>query len=599
MRSFFVSLLLCLAFLSPSRPAVAETEVPLPAGALERLSEEGWKPVTPGVMQRGLGSDKVETLGIGAEGRRFQLAQMKARLSSLREEYKLYPSQDLRKAIRSLRAEIHRVGAALKAGSAGRPSSSFEKLVATGTNCQASYDATADAYALSNAASSTASAFFKSACGDSGEVYVQTYTRGTAADDTVATQARNDPSTAPNTPRFGSDITAGASVTVNGVKDCYSTAYASVTSYDPEITYAVSDENRLCVSTPNAGDLLISEFRFRGANGTSDEFVELYNNTASTIHVGVGDGSAGWALAGSDGVTRSVVPNGTAIPPRAHYLATNTVGYSLGSYATGNVTYSAGIPDGSGIALFRTADPVNFTLANRLDAVGYSTAGSLYREGNGLPTGGAETSTDLNYSFYRNLAGGGTPADSNDNAVDFFGVDTQGTTLGTGQRLGAPGPENLSSPIQRNGEIATLLLDPAACQGCAPNRVSATPSTEHPYNTLTVRRRYTNNTGRTITRLRFRIVNVTTLYVAAGTADLRLRTSADTPVTLTNGTTLTVKGTTLENSSLQPVGGGWNSTAAVALPSQGLAPGASVDVQFVLQVAQGGTFRFLLNVEAD
>ena len=599
MRLFFVSLLLGLTFLSPSCPALAETENPLPADVLERLSEDGWKPVAPGVMQRGLGTDKVETLGIGAEGRRFQLAQMKARLASLREEFKLYPSAELRRTIRSQRAEILRIEAGLKAGGAEKLSSSFEKLVATGTNCQASYDATADAYALSNAASAKANAFFKSACGDEGEVYVHVYARGTSEDDTVLVVEKKDPTTAPNTPRFGSDITASASVTAPGVvKDCYSTAYASVTSYDPVITYTVSDENRLCVSTPSPGNLLISEFRFRGPNGTNDEFVELYNNTDSTIYVGVGDGSAGWAVVGADGATRFVVPNGTAIPLRGHYLATN-VTYSLGGYATSNRSYSADIADGSGIALFRSADPGNFTLANRLDAVGYSTVDPLYREGTGLPTGGAETSTDLNYSFYRNLSAG-HPVDNNNNAADFFGVDTQGTTLGTGQRLGAPGPENLSSPVVRTAQVPPSLIDPAACSGCAPNRVrDYTVTPEDPNGTLIVRRRFTNNTGRTITRLRARLVDVTTFPVPAGVADLRLRTSADTVVTLTDGTTLTVKGTTLENSSIQPMGGGWNSTAAIPLPSQGLAPGASVEVQFVLGVAQSGSFRFLVNVEAD
>ena len=151
--------------------------------------------------------------------------------------------------------------------------------------------------------------------------------------------------------------------------------------------------------------------------------------------------------------------------------------------------------------------------------------------------------------------------------------------------------------MERNADFTASLIDPAACQTCAPNRVrDTTPTTENPYGTLTIRRRYTNNTGRTITRLRFRVVNVTTLPVPAGTADVRVRTSADSFVTLTNGTTITVKGTTLETPPSQPLGGGWNSSIAV---SGGLAPGASVDVQFVLGLIQTGTFRFFFNVEAD
>lgn len=599
-KSFFVSLLLGFAVLGSSRPSLADVSIQAPADVLERLNEEGWKEIRPGVMQRTLESGRVETLGFGVEGRRFRLAELKAHLAFLREEYKLHPSPDLRRALRAHRAEVLRTQAALnKAEAAGNLSASSEKLVATGTNCAADYGATVDSFALAPGAGTTASAYFKSRCGDIGEVYVHTHSKATTASDVIVTNTKTDPTTAPDLPRIGSDVTADAAVSVNGVKDCFSYAYASVTSYDPEITYSVSDTNNVCVWVPNAGDILISEFRFRGPSGASDEFVELYNDTDSKVYVGTTDGSSGWALVAADGVTRFVVPNNTVIPARGHYLATN-VSYSLGGYggnAAGNVSYSMNIPDGSGIALFRTADPLNFNLTTRLDAVGYTAAPSLYREGNGLPGGGAETTSDLQHSFYRNLAGG-VPADGNDNAVDFFGVDTQGSALGTGQRLGAPGPENLGSPIQRNAEITATLPDPAACQTCAPNRVrDTTPTPENPYGTLTIRRRFTNNTGRTITRLRWRVVNTTTFPVPAGTADVRARTSADTFVTLTDGTTIPVKGSILEVPPAQAMGGGWNSSLTIS--PQGLAPGQSVDVQFVLGLFQTGTFRFYINVEAD
>lgn len=596
MKPFFVSLLLAFTFFSSSLPGLAETSGgPIPADVLEQLGTEGWKEVAPGVLQRSLEPGRVETLGVGTPGQRFRIAELKKHLAFLRAEYQRQPSADLRQAIRAQRAEILRAQATLKASAKDKLTPSFEKLSATGTNCGANYNGTADAFAQYSGAGAKASTFFRSDCGDEGEVYVTATARASSADGTITTMTRNDPTTAPNTPRFGSDITANASVSVSGVQDCFSYGYASVTSYDPIITYSVSDENRVCVSVPNPGEVLINEFRFRGPNGSNDEFVELYNNTSSTVYVGVADGSSGWALVGADGVTRFVIPNGTVLQPRGRYLATN-VTYSLGGYATGNIGYSADIANGSGVALFRTANPLNFNLANRLDAVGYTTVDSLYREGTGLPTGGAETTTDLNYSFYRNLAGG-LPADSNNNAADFFGVDPTGATLGTGQRLGAPGPENLSSPVERNAEVPGTLIDPAVCSGCAPNRVrDTTPTAENPYGTLTVRRRLTNNTGRTINRLRLRVVNATTYPPPAGIADLRVRTSADSLVTLTNGTTITVKGTTLETPPSQPMGGGWNSSVAVA---GGLAPGASVDVQWVLGVIQTGTFRFYFNVEAD
>ena len=64
--------------------------------------------------------------------------------------------------------------------------------------------------------------------------------------------------------------------------------------------------------------LIISEFRFRGINGVSDEYVEIYNNSGAD-HT-VAGGGTGYAVAVSDGVARCVIPNGTVIPNRGHYL---------------------------------------------------------------------------------------------------------------------------------------------------------------------------------------------------------------------------------------------------------------------------------------
>jgi hypothetical protein len=122
---------------------------------------------------------------------------------------------------------------------------------------------------------------------------------------------------------------------------------------------------------------VISEFRFRGPNGANDEFVEIYNNTDTDHTVASSDGSSGYALIASDGVIRFVIPNGTVIPARGHYLGVNSVAYSLASYpagngntATGDATFTTDIPDNNGVALFNTSNVANFTLANRFDAAG-------------------------------------------------------------------------------------------------------------------------------------------------------------------------------------------------------------------------------------
>ena len=384
----------------------------------------------------------------------------------------------------------------------------------------------------------------------------------------------------------------------------------------------------LTVTPPVAtsGQVLISEFRFHGSAGGNDEFVELYNNSNSPIVVSSSDGSAGWGLVGinTTGTTavRFTVPNGTTIPARGHYLATNNgaAGYSLGAAATGDITYATGIVDGGGIALFTTATLANISSANRLDSVGFSgitgANAALFSEGTALlPAGG--TTTDGEYSWVRKLITS-LPQDTDSNNADFEFVSTNGAIYSTRQSvLGAPGPENLASPIQRNTTIKASLVDVLASSNAAPNRVrDANPYTDtltasapnggipasnpYPNGTLSIRRKFTNNTGAPVTRLRFRVVEVTTLPPSGGNADIRALSSSTIVVNLTGGGTATVQGLTLEQGSVQPFGGGLNSTLSAGTVTVGtpIAPGASMNFQFLLGVGTGGAYRFFINVEA-
>jgi hypothetical protein len=426
-------------------------------------------------------------------------------------------------------------------------------------------------------------------------------------------------------------------------------------------------------STP----LIISEFRLRGPGGAGDEFVEIYNHGDAAVTVNAFDGSAGFALAASDGVTRFTIPNGTVIPGRGHYLGTNSTAYSLGGYpaattpetsdgagfngaptfesidapsaksrlktkaaratvqrgartasgtaegedvpgpnaATGDATYTNGIADNAGIALFNTANPANFTLATRLDAAGStSEANTLYREGTGYP---AVVPVNSEFSFYRDMCGksgstsvlGGCPnggflSDTGNNSNDFVYVSTSGGDIGAGERLGAPGPENLTSPIQRNDMLPGSLIFPCVTSGAPPNRVrvftSGAPQTST-FGTLSIRRRITNNTGASVTRLRFRVIDISTFRAPTGTADLRAITSST--VIVANPCTLlpqTIQGTTLEEPPTQPNGGGFNSslsagTITLATP---LLPGGTYDFQLLLGIQQTGNFKFYVNIEA-
>lgn len=400
-------------------------------------------------------------------------------------------------------------------------------------------------------------------------------------------------------PLLGSNTTLAAFRGINptGVWSLYivddvNVDAGSLTNWSLTITTAVP-------ATP--GQLVISEFRVRGANGAADEFVEIHNATDATHMVQSIDGSAGYALAASDGVTRFVIPNGTLIPARGHYLGVNSAGYNLSSHpsgngttATGDATYTTGINDNAGIALFRTSASGNFNLANRLDAVG-STAesNSLYREGTGYR---ALTPFSVDYSFYRDLLSG-VAKDSGDNASDFVFVDTNGTSAGAGQRLGSPGPQNLSSPLRsRTGaSLVRGLPDPAAALSSAPNRIrdfTSNPANNSTFGSLSLNRKFTNSSGTSLTRLRFRIVDLTTFPAPSGISDLRPLTGSDVSFASSAGPAA-MKGSTLEQPPSLPNGGGFNSTLAIPsiTPTTPLASGSSVNIRFLFGIQQTGDFR--------
>ena len=373
------------------------------------------------------------------------------------------------------------------------------------------------------------------------------------------------------------------------------------------------------------GQLLISEFRLRGLNGANDEFIEVYNNLDVGVIV-LSPDSSGYSIAASDGVIRCVIPNETLIPPRGHFLCANSAGYSLaahpagnGSTATPDATFTTNIPDNAGIALFDTSNPANFNLSRRLDAVGStSEPNALYKEGAGYP---ALVPFSIDYSFYRSYCpvsapgadpvctpgATGIPQDTNDNALDFVFVDTNGTSAGAGQRLGAPGPENRTSPthLQDFPGIIHTPFDPAQPDNVSPNAArefTSDPANNSTFGTLSIRRTWTNNTGfgLDVSRLRFRVAEVETFPAPAGTADLRPRTSVAVVVTRTDGSSETVQGTTLEQPPQQPNGGGFNSSLSAATVSLAtpLPPGGSITVQFLFGIQQTGCYKIGIFAES-
>jgi CSLREA domain-containing protein len=95
------------------------------------------------------------------------------------------------------------------------------------------------------------------------------------------------------------------------------------------------------LASSQAGTVLISELRTSGPAGAGDDFVEIYNNSDSphTVDDGSGiiDASHGYGLykMGADcsatAVLIGVIPNGTVVPARGHYLFVGSA-YSLANY---------------------------------------------------------------------------------------------------------------------------------------------------------------------------------------------------------------------------------------------------------------------------
>ena len=408
-----------------------------------------------------------------------------------------------------------------------------------------------------------------------------------------------------------------------------------------------ANSNRALAQTPTptptpsptpiqAGQVIISELRLRGPAGAEDEFVELYNNTDQPIVVQSIDGSAGWAVVISNGqITGPIftVPNGTLIPARGHLLGGNTNGYSLCNYPSGygttaptptptpttllcvqngvngtfthttpDRTWDFDVPDGSGVALFSTANGTNQSAATRLDAVGFTNSPALFKEGGGIPS---VVTADTEHTYYRDLRNG-TPRDTADNAADFLLVGTVPNIQVT--RLGAPGPENLASPIVNNATITPTLLDPSVSSSSPPNRARTFAMEPNgTFGTLLIRRTITNNTGQPIARLRFRVINITTFGTPAAEcpappcADLRALTAQGGEVALSNQQTVTVLGLRLEEPPEQLAGGGYNSSLSADTITLGtpLPDGQSINVEFKLGIERTGPFRLFFNIEAQ
>jgi hypothetical protein len=238
---------------------------------LKSMEKSGWHTVAPGVLQRSLGHGKVETLGFGADGLRFKIQEMTAHLSFLREEYANHPTPNVRKSIRTYKAEIERLTQALETAKSideAEGLASLNDKASGGIDCTIKYGAHVNAFALtgSQGVGATTDSYFNSNCGQTGEVYAHSYSKATGADNVIRTATHTDPVSGV---RSGTNVTAVTSDSVAGVRDCYSYSYATMTSYDIGVSYSQSVTNYSCPAAPPTPSISSSWGGYVEVYGTS------------------------------------------------------------------------------------------------------------------------------------------------------------------------------------------------------------------------------------------------------------------------------------------------------------------------------------------
>ena len=244
--------------------------------------------------------------------------------------------------------------------------------------------------------------------------------------------------------------------------------------------------------------------------------------------------------------------------------------------------------DDSGLALFNTPTAANFSTTTRLDAVGFQSAGTqaaLFREGTGLTNLAANNGE---YAWVRKMQNGQV-IDTDDNLNDFILVSpTVSSINGVIASLGVPSPANSSGAVEMNSQIIQSLFDPNVTSTASPNQErDLTVTTNGDFGTLTLRRSFTNYSGAALTKLRFRLIDVTN---TTREADIRALNSVTATI---NGKV--VEGLTILSPPTQPKGGGLNSVLVVG---SDLPAGATINVEFKLGVVRKGNYRYILNIEA-
>jgi len=176
-------------------------------------------------------------------------------------------------------------------------------------------------------------------------------------------------------------------------------------------------------ASPN---VVISEFRTRGPNGSGDEFVELWNKSMVATDI------SGWLLraTGANGATtvRATVPAGTSLGSGCYYLFGNVSALGYSGATGADQAFTVGIADDGRIEITEADQSI-------VDQVAMQPGGG---EGTSL----APLVNNADQSYERAPGGRrGNAQDTDDNATDFIFHS------------------NSSRPQNRNSCMPTRVLD--------------------------------------------------------------------------------------------------------------------------------------------
>ena len=297
--------------------------------------------------------------------------------------------------------------------------------------------------------------------------------------------------------------------------------------------------------TATAGQLLISEFRLSRFQRRERRIHRDLQQQRRQPHRD-GRSGTGYGVAASDGSTRCSIPNGTVIPAGGHYLCVNCVGYSLATIQ--RVTARRQPATRPTRPTFPTTRASRSSTTTRAAAAfarqparrGRLDVGSEHALQGRHRLSGAHTvrrsitrfiATPAARAARSHLLGPctiTTPKDTNNNAADFYLRRHERHVRGRPVSAWARPDRRTSRRRAAQQQLPATLLDPCVASSAPPNRVrdfTCDPANNSTFGTLDIRRTFTNNTGGSVTRLRFRVIDLDTFPAASGFADLRPRTS--------------------------------------------------------------------------